>query len=152
MSKVLKILIFTIIILTIFNKQIISYSSLFFLSKWADREVKVEKLKINYKKKIIIIDNIQIKNPNEFYYNNFFESEKIFIKYDFASLFSNLIIINNLIIEKPKFFLEVIKKPDVELSPFNAQKMYDDNVGAIEKIIKTQPKKIWPKKKKIQIF
>ena len=95
-----------------------------------------------------MINDIKIKNPNKFYYNNFLEAEKIILNYNFKSLFSNLIIINNLIVENPKFFLEVIEKPSVELFPFNVQQMYDDNVGGIRKIVKTEPSKIWPTKDK----
>ena len=95
-----------------------------------------------------MINDIKIKNPNKFYYNNFLESEKIILNYNFKSLFSNLIIINNLIVENPKFFLEVIEKPSVELSPFNLQQIYDDNVGGVKKIIKSIPRKIWNKKDK----
>ena len=73
MLKVSKIFIFFIVILLIFNKKIISYSSLYFFSKWIDREVTVDKFQINYKKGSIIINDIKIKNPNKFYYNNFVE-------------------------------------------------------------------------------
>ena len=146
MLKVTKIFIFFIIVLLVFNKQIVSNVSLYFFSKWIDRKIVVDKFKINYKKGSIIINDIKIKNSNEFYYNNFLESEKIILSYNFKSLFSNLIIINHLIVEKPKFFLELIEKPSIELSPFNTQKMYDDNVGGVNKIVKTRPSKIWPTK------
>ena len=146
MLKFGKIFIFFIVILLIFNKQIISYSLLYFFSKWADREVTVDEFKINYKEGLVKINGIKIKNPNKFYYNNFFMSEKIILNYNFRSLFSNLMIINNLIVDNPKFFLEVIEKPSIELSPFHAQQMYDDNVGGVKKIIKTKPSKIWPTK------
>ena len=64
------------------------------------------------------------------------------------SFLSNLIIINDLIVENPNFFLEVIEKTPVELSPFKTQEVYDDNVGGVEKIIKSRPRKIWKKKDK----
>jgi len=148
MLKVSKIFIFFIVILLIFNKKIISYSSLYFFSMWIDREVTVDEFQINYKESSIIINDIKVKNPNKFYYNNFVELEKIILSYNFKSLFSNLIIINNLIVENPKFFLEVIEEPSVELSPFNVQQIYDDNVGGVRKIVKTEPSKIWPTKDK----
>jgi hypothetical protein len=134
--------------LLIFNKEIISYGSLYFFSRWIDREVTVDKFHINYREGLIIINDIKIKNPNEFYYDNFLVSEKIILSYNFKSLFSNLIIINNLIVENPKFFLEVVDKLSVELSPFNVQQIYDDNVGGVKKIVKTEPNKIWPTKDK----
>jgi len=148
MLKVGKIFIFFIVILLVFTKQIISYSSLYFFSKWIDREVTADEFQINYKEGLIMINDIKIKNPNKFYYNNFVELEKVILNYNFKSLFSNLIIINNLIVENPKFFIEVSEKPSVELSPFKVQQMYDDNVGGVKKIIKTEPSKIWPTKDK----
>lgn len=148
MSKAIKIFIFFIVVLLIFNKQIISHTLLYAFSKWVDREITVDKFQINYKQSLIIISNAKIKNPNEFYYDNFVESEKIILNYNFKSLFSDLIIINNLIIENPKFFLEIVEKPSIELSPYKIQEMYKDNVGGVKKIIKSTPSKIWPKKDK----
>ena len=100
----------------------------------------------------MIINGVKIKNSNEFYYNNFLESEKIILSYNFKSLFSNLIIINHLIVEKPKFFLELIEKPSIELSPFNIQKMYEDNIGGVNKIVKTKPMIATIKPKKVTIL
>ena len=60
--------------------------------------------------------------------------------------------IDNLTVENPKFFLEIIKKPSTELSPNKKQEIYEDNIGAVKKIIKSEPRKIWPKKKRILIF
>ena len=51
-------------------------------------------------------------------------------------------------IENPKFFLELIEKSLTELSPYKIQKMYDDNIGGVKKIIKSEPYEIWPKKDK----
>ena len=83
---------------------------LYSFSKWTDREITVDKLQINYNQKLIIINGLKIKNSNEFYYDNVFESEKISLNYNLQSLFTNLIIINNLIIKNSKFFLELVEK------------------------------------------
>ena len=40
---------------------------------WIDREVTVDEFQINYKESSIIINDIKVKNPNKFYYNNFVE-------------------------------------------------------------------------------
>ena len=141
-------LILFIILLLVFNKQIISHTSLYFLSKWTDREITVDKFEINYSQNSIIISDVEIKNPKEFYYNNFVEINKITIDYNPKSFFSDLIIINNLVIENPKFFLEVVEKPSSQLSPLKVQKMYEDNVGAVNKIIKSKHHKLWSKKGK----
>ena len=131
-----------------FNKQIISHTSLYFLEKWADREIEVEEFKINYSQNSITISNVEIKNSNEFYYDNFVEINKIIINYNPKSFFSDLIVINNLVIENPKFFLEIVEKQSSELSPFKVQNMYEDNVGAVSKIVKTKHHKLWNKKDK----
>ena len=146
MLKVTRIFIFFIVVVLIFNKQIISNVLLYSFSKWVDREIEVDKFRISYRQNLITINDVKIKNLNKFYYDNLVELEKVILSYNFKSLFSNLIIINNLIVENPKFFLEVIEKPSIELSPFNVQKMYDDNVGGVNKIVKSRPSKIWPKK------
>ena len=148
MSRIIKIFIFFIALVLVFNKQIISQVLLYSFSKWIDREIEIDKFQLRYNPNSIIAHGIKIKNSNEFYYDNFVELEKIILSYNFKSLFSNLIIINDLTIENPNFFLEIIEKPSVELSPFNVQQMYDDNVGGVKKILKTKPSKIWPTKDK----
>ena len=148
MVKTVKIFIFFLILVTIFNQQIVSNISLHFLSKWVERKVSVDDFKISYKDGIITMKNVKIQNPSKFYYKNFVHLNKIVLDYNLKTVFSKLIVINNLTFEKPKFYLEVIEGPSVELSPFNVQKMYDDNVGGVKKIVKSEPEKIWPKKKK----
>ena len=148
MLKIIKILIFCIVVLLVFNKQIIKHTLLYAFSKWVDREITVEKFEINYNQGSMIINNAKIINPSEFYYDNLVEIQKVILGYNFKSLFTDVIIINNLTIENPSFFLELIDKPSVKLSPEKTQKIYSDNVGGAKKIVKSTPKKIWPKKDK----
>ena len=142
MSKSIKIFIFCIVVFLVFNKQIIKHTLLYGFSKWVKREISVDKFQINYKRSTIIIDDAKIINPSEFYHDNFVESEKVMLSYDLKSLFSDLIIINNLTIENPKFFLEIVDKPSISLSPDKTQQMYNDNVGGVNKILKSTPNKI----------
>ena len=65
--------------------------------------------------------------------------EKLILVINIKSLFSNLIIIDNFIIENPEFFLEIIKK-----SP----SIYYDNIDLASKITEKKSDKIWPKKKR----
>ena len=146
MSKAIKIFIFFIVALLVFSKQIISHTLLYGFSKWIDREISVDKFIIDYKKSSIIINGAKIINPDEFYYDNFIESGKVTLSYNFKSLFSDLIIINNLTVENPKFFIEVVRKSSIEISPYKIQEMYNDNIGEVKKIVKTTPSKIWPEK------
>ncbi len=139
MSKTIKIFILLIVVVLVFNKQIISYALIYGFSKWTRHEITLDKLQINYIQSLITINGLRIKSPNEFYYDNIFESEKITLSYNPQSLLTNLITYNNLIIENPKFFVELIEE-----SP----KTYDDNIGVAKKYIKNTPDKIWPDKDK----
>ena len=139
MSKTIKIFILLIVVVLVFNKQIISYALIYGFSKWTRHEITLDKLQINYIQSLITINGLKIKNPNEFYYDNIFESEKIILSYNPQSLLTSLITYNNLIIENPKFFVELIEE-----SP----KVYDDNIGVAKKYIKNTPDKIWPDKDK----
>ena len=76
----------------------------------------------------------------------------ILLNYNFKSLFSDLIIINNLTLENPMFFLEVLEKPSEELSPSKKQQNYEDNVAAVNKIVKSKPRKIWSPKDRDKNF
>ena len=139
MSKTIKIFILLIVVVLVFNKQIISYALIYSFSKWTRYEITLDKLQINYIQSLITINGLRIKSPNKFYYDNIFESEKITLGYNPQSLLTNLITYNNLIIENPKFFVELIEE-----SP----KIYDDNIGLAKKYIKNTPDKIWPDKDK----
>ena len=139
MSKIIKIFILLIVVVLVFNKQIISYALIYGFSKWTRHEITLDKLQINYIQSLITINGLRIKNPNKFYYDNIFESEKITLGYNPQSLLTNLITYNNLIIENPKFFVELIEE-----SP----KVYDDNISVAKKYIKNTPDKIWLDKDK----
>ena len=151
MSKTIKIFILLIVVVLVFNKQIISYALIYGFSKWTRHEITLDKLQINYIQSLITINGLKIKNPNEFYYDNIFESEKITLGYNPQSLLTNLITYNNLIIENPKFFVELIEETTNE----ETSKTHDDNIGVSKQYIKNKPDKIWPdqdKKKDINFL
>ena len=60
MLNALKIIIFLIFVLVIFNKQVVSYSSLYFFSKLIERKVEVDNIEINYSINQIIVYNLKI--------------------------------------------------------------------------------------------
>ena len=66
MLKIIKIFIFLIVVLLIFNKQIISQVLLYSFSKWVDREIVVDKFKINYARSMLIITGAKVKNLNRY--------------------------------------------------------------------------------------
>ena len=151
MSKAIKIFILLIVVALVFNKQLITYYYSYKFSKWIERQFVVDKFYIDYPNSIVV-SGIKIKNSNPFYYEYILESDKIALNFDLKSLlFSNLIIINNLIVKNPKFFLEIVeinknssKNKDSSITPIT----YDDNIGLAKKITENTPDKIWPVKKK----
>ena len=150
MSKAIKIFILLIVVALVFNKQLITYYYSYKFSKWIERQFVVDKFYIDYPNSIVV-SGIKIKNSNPFYYEYILESEKIALNFDLKSLlFSNLIIINNLIIENPKFFLDIVeinenssKNEDSSITSIT----YDDNIGLAKKITGNTTDKIWPDKK-----
>ena len=145
MPKTIKIFIFFVVVLLVFNKQLVTYYYSYKFSKWIERQFVVDKFYIDYPNSIVV-SGAKIINPNPFYYDYILESEKIALSFDLKSLlFSHLVIINNLTVENPKFFLEIIENlPKNEDSPIT----YDDNIGVAKKITENTPDKIWPDKKK----
>ena len=148
MSKAIKIFILLIVVALVFNKQLITYYYSYKFSKWIERQFVVDKFYIDYPNSIVV-SGIKIKNSNPFYYEYILESEKIALNFDLKSLlFSNLIIINNLIVENPKFFLEIAEINKNSSKNEDSSITYDDNIGLAKKITKNTPDKIWPVKKK----
>ena len=148
MSKTIKIFLFLLIILLVFNKKLITYYYTYKLSKWIERPVVFDKFNINYPN-LLEVTGIKIKNLNKFYNKNIFESDKIVLDFNLKSLlFSDLIIINNLDIENPKFFLDIVQTNKKSLKNGEILLTYEDNIGLAKKINENTPDKIWPPKKK----
>tara|TARA_B100000795_G_scaffold223828_1_gene179118 strand:+ start:632 stop:1312 length:681 start_codon:yes stop_codon:yes gene_type:complete len=148
MSKTIKIFLFLSIILLVFNKKLITYYYTYKLSKWIERPVVFDKFNINYPN-LLEVTGIKIKNSNKFYNKNIFESDKIVLDFNLKSfLFSDLIIINNLDIENPKFFLDIVQTNKKSLKNGEILLTYEDNIGLAKKINENTPDKIWPPKKK----
>ena len=77
-----KIIITFVIILPliIFNKNIISQLIIFVIPKLTDRNISIETIDINYLKKQIILNSVEVESTNKFFYENIFEAEKIKIE------------------------------------------------------------------------
>ncbi len=148
MSKIIKIFLLLLIVVLIFNKKLITYYYTYKLSKWIERPIIFDKLKITYPNSIEV-NGIKVKNLGNFYNKNIFEAEKININLDLRSLlFSDLIIINNLNIKNPRFFLNIVQKNKKALKDDEILLSYEDNIGLAKKINEKTPDKIWPPKKK----
>ena len=138
-----KIIITFVIILPliIFNKNIISQLIIFVIPKLTDRNISIETIDINYLKKQIILNSVEVKSTNKTYYENIFEAEKIKIKYNFTSSFSDTIIIDHLIFYNSKVFLDI----DIDN---NNEVISNDNFEEVIKQKDSYKPKIYPIKKK----
>ena len=136
-----KIIITFVIILPllVFNKTIISQLIIFATSKLTDRNISIETIDIDYLKKKIILNSVEVENTKKIYYKNIFEAKKIEIEYDFKSLFTDLVIINHLIFYNPKIFVD-IDMTNAEIS--------NDNLDEVRKQEENYKPKIYPIKKK----
>ena len=128
-----------ILSLVIFNKTIISQIIIFTASKMMDRNISIKNIDIDYSKKQIILNSVKVKNTNKIYYKNIFEAEKIKIKYDFKSLFTDLIIIDHLSFYNSKIFVDIEITNDV---------ITNDNLEEVKKNEDNYKPKIYPTKKK----
>ena len=130
-----------ILLLLFFNKTIISQLIIFATSKLTDRNISIETIDIDYLKKQIILKSVEVESTNKIYYKNIFEVDKIKIKYDFTSLFSDMIIIDHLIFYNSKIFLDI----DID----NTNKVIiDDSLQEVKKQEESYKPKIYPIKKK----
>ena len=128
-----------------FNKDVISGYILSKLSKWIELSVTSKSVEIDYSKGKINFNGLEILNKPNFYDKNIFEAKKLTIEIEFSSLFSDLVKINKFILNEPKFFFEIKDMPEKRETTI-------DNIGLVEKIIKQNPPKIYPPKKKDKNF
>ena len=145
MSRLTLIALIIISILIFFHKKIVSYHYINKFSNWVERPVEIKKLKFNYSG-YVKIEDIKISNNNKNYFKNIFKAKKIEINFDMNSIFSDLIIIENLNLYDPEFFLDINIKKNYQNT--DNKNIYEDNIGLAKKINENIPDKIWPKKNK----
>ena len=134
---------FIILPLIIFNKNIISQLIIFVIPKLTDRNISIKNIDINYLKKKKILKSVEVESTNKIYYKNIFEAEKIEIEYDFKSLFSDMIIIEHLILYNSKIFLDI----DIKIDN-NNKVIVNDSLQEVKKQEESYKPKIYPIKKK----
>ena len=147
-KKIIVIIISILIVIFIFikfNKNIISNYILTKLSKWTELSVTSESVDIDYFKGKINLYGLEILNKSNFNDKNIFEAKKLTIEIEFSSLFSDLVKINQFILNEPKFFFEIKDMSEKKETTI-------DNIGLVEKIIRQPPPKIYPPKKKDKNF
>jgi len=145
-----KIIITFVIILPllVFNKNIISQLIIFAIPKLTDRNISIETIDINYLKRQIILNSVEVKSTNKIYYENIFEVEKIKIKYNFISLFSDMKIIDHLIFYNSKIFLDI----DIDINGKDEVISKDNFEEVIKQATDYKPKIYPPKKKDINFL
>ena len=111
MKKSFAWIILTIIFLIIvFNNKLVEKYVVYKLSKWVEKDVIFDEFNFDYPN-LIKIKGLKIINPNSVYYNNIFEANIVSINLDLMSyLFDKLVIVNELKIDRPSFYLELIVK------------------------------------------
>ena len=129
------------IIILIGHKSILTYIFEKNISKITERDTNFKITNINFWKLSIEIDKIAIINKDGFFNHNIFEAESIFVKFDYKSIFSDEIIITELVINKPNFYFEIKDDNLIE-------KKVLDNLNLSERISKDYSPKIYPKKNK----
>jgi hypothetical protein len=147
-KKIIVITISILIVISIFikfNKNIISDFILTKLSKWTELPVRSESVEIEYSKRKINFNGFEILNKSNFNDKNIFEAKKLTIEIELSSLFSDLVKINQFILNEPKFFFEIKDMSEKKETSI-------DNIGLVEKIIQQPPPKIYPPKKKDKNF
>jgi hypothetical protein len=150
-KKIILITITFLIVIFIFikfNKDFISGYILTKLSKWTELPVRSKSVEIEYSKGKINFNEFEILNKSNFNDKNIFEAKKLTIEIEFSSLFSDLVKINQFILNEPKFFFEIKDMSEKK----EKKETTIDNIGLVEKIIEQPPSKIYPPKKKDKNF
>jgi len=139
-----------IFLLLIFHEKIIEKYIIYKLSNWVEKEISFKEFNYEFPN-LIKIKGLNVINSNPIYYENIFESELISIDINLKTyFFKKLVIVKNLKIDKPVFFLElIVNKFEVNGDTNDIKKnLFDDNIGIAKKINENLPDKIWPPKKR----
>ena len=138
MSKKI-ILISIIIILILLHKIIISRIALSAFEKWMDKDIKIEKFDISYSGNEIILNGINVFNNEKNFYEKVFSAKRIKVKFQPKSIFSDLVIIENLKILDPVI--------NINFKILDEKKgIIDDNIGILKNLDNKSNPKIYPKK------
>ena len=150
MKKLFGVSTVILITLVIFHDKIIENYINYKLSKWVEKDISFKKFSFEYPNSFSIT-GLNIISTNPINYKNIFESDKIYFNIDLKTYFFNeLVIINDLVIENPNFFLELVIKKGSDES--KEKIIIEDNIGVAKKINEKLPDKIWPQKKKDKNF
>ena len=134
-----RLIFFSLLIFVIlFNKIILSKLIIISFEKWINKEININNFDISYKKKELSLSDIVI-NDKDNSNNDIFKAEKIKINLNLKSLFTKLIIIENIEVQKPMLYIkfDISKKKD---------QFIKDNLGISKNYKNKLNPKIYPKK------
>ena len=142
-KKLIFILALFLLFLILFNKKIIQLDFEKKLSQWTEYNTKLNLYKFDFFSGQIKIKDIKLKNKLNYFNQNLFEASQIKIHIETNTYFDELVIINSLDLKSPKFFFEIknIKNEKIK-----------DNLNLIDKLLKKQKPKVYPKKLKDKNF
>lgn len=146
-KKIFLFFILILILIIFFNKKILTYFFVKNISFWTEYDAELVISEFDYIEGVLEISKIKLRNKDNFFYKNIFESNKIIIDFNYKSLFSNLVTINKLILIEPKIYFE-IKNLDNNTN----EKKYIDNLNLAKNSLKKEFPKIYPKKNKDKNF
>ena len=131
-----------------FNEKVVEKYFFYKVSNWLERKADFDEFEYKFPG-FITVYGLKIRNKDTKFYKNTFKADKIFLNLDLNSyLFKKLVIINELKIENPEFYLEIIenKITSDDKKEDKLKITFKDNIGIAEKINNEIPDKIWPTK------
>ena len=138
MKKILISFFIILLFILISNKLILSNLAIFSFEKWINKEIIIQDFDISYQKKNISLKNIVVRDSKDTNID-IFTAEKIILNFQPNSLFTKLILIDDIKIQKPVLNLNFNFSNKVE----NSKK---DNIGIYKNIEQKKNPKIYPKK------
>ena len=141
------IIVLTLIFLFVFffNKKIISQIIIFNSQKWIGYSVSLNISKIDIISGTLEINQVKVKNKDNFFNENIFEADEIKINFNLKSFVSDLVVLDKVILINPIFYFEIKNLK-------NDDKKIKDNLDLAEKFSDNHQPKIYPKKKQDKNF
>ena len=146
MKKIVYFFLITLIFIYIFNTKILNYFLVKKISNLGEYNITFNISKLDYFNSELEIDRIEIKK-NKNLETNIFEANLIIIDFNYKSLFSNLVILDNVAIIDPILYFEV-----KDLDRASNTKVTIGNLDLSNNSPKNNSPKIYPPKKRDKNF
>ena len=146
MKKIVYFFLITLIFIFIFNTKILNFFLVKKISNLGEYKITFNISKLDYFNSELEIDRIEIKK-NKNLEINIFEANLIIIDFNYESLFSNLVILDNVAIIDPILYFEV-----KDLDRASNTKITIGNLDLLDNSPKDNSSKIYPLKKRDKNF